>query len=749
MQAIVSIFKNVKEVHDPVYMELDEYLAKTRDGGKDSWEDIVTECRLITEENERNEFKRTMPTTCLSGEFSTRRDDGLLKHNGFIAIDLDHVEHINIVKAKLKEDKHVYSVFLSTSGLGLRVLFLVEEKKHREAFLGISQYLWEVYGVTADPNGISISKPFVVSFDPDLYICFTDVPIFKKYVKETVIKPIANFVFVATDFDIVFKQVIGRNINLCEEYQDWLKIGFALAEQFGEDGRSYFHELSKMSAKYNQKTTDIQYKACLRAKGQSKANISTFYYLAKLNGIKINTRQTQLIVRYGVNGRKAGLSREAVAKNLKKYENIEGAEQIIEQLYENEDDNYSEEESILHQLELYIQNSYNLKMNEVTGYLEENGVALSPSEMNSIFISAKKMIPKLDYQLMIRLLKSNFIESYNPFYKFWESDGIPVILPATPEAEKKHESPLIDLLSKTIINDDPAYTLYFLRKWIVGTVSAAHKVHCPIMFELLGAQGTGKTEWFRRLPPKELLQYYAESKLDKEKDDELLMTENLWCIDDELGGKTRSDNLKIKNISSKQWFSLRRPYGDHNEKILRLSVLGGSSNLLDVLQDSTGNRRVVPVYVTDIDKELLNSIDKTELWKEAYRLYKEGFDWRINHRDISYLNQDKEKYEMVVKERELLCKYFEDGDERVTTSEILVELEILTKQKLSLNTLGRELNRMEFQRKTTRDKKDGDVMIDNSKTIKKWCVKRINRNNDMTFKNTDEEGFNTIEGAGF
>jgi hypothetical protein len=725
----VSIFKNVENVQNPLNMELQEYLEHTRDG---FWEDITTKCRLL-KGDERKAFKKTMPTTTLSGEFTYRADNGLVSHSGIIAIDLDHVQDLPAVKRVLENDKYVLSVFMSTSGDGLRVLFKIDPKKHQEAFRGISTYLYEQYGLIADPNGVNVSKPYIVSFDPYLYINmdWNKVSTFKRYPKETPIKRMTDFVHTAGDFEKIMKQITGRCVNICEEYQDWLKVGFAICEQFGEAGRGYFHDVSRFSPKYRAVTTDKQYDACMKARGTTKVNISTFYYLAKIHNISIVSEQTRTIVRTTKNGKKAGLKKEQIVENLKKFSNITNADTVVDKIFEEQDDNEfsTDEESILYQLELFISNNYSLKMNEVTGYLEQNEHQLSPSDLNSIFIAAKKLIPKLDYNLMIRLLKSDFIETYNPFFKFFGSDGIPVMLPAIPLNDQPDpNSPLIDLLASCIKNEKPAFTLFFLRKWLVSVVSAAHKVHSPLLLCLLGSQNTGKTEFFRRLLPKELSTYYAESKLDKEKDDELLMTENLIIMDDELGGKSKQDALKLKNITSKQYFSLRRPYGDHNEKILRLAVLCGTSNYNEILSDPTGNRRIIPIEVIDIDKELYNSIDKRDLFMEAFRLYKEGFDWRIGAKDVAYLNTDSVKYEQVVKERELIDKYFKPGDDvRLSSTEILVEIEILTHQRLNLSIIGREMERLKFDRKTTRV---------GGATPKKWCVIRTNRDQAAAFNNT-------------
>lgn len=717
---IVSIFKTVADVENPSYEDFIKYLELTRDG---EWQDLVIKCRTIKDKAERDAFKRTMPTTTLSGKFKYRKDDKLMEHSGYLNIDLDDLDNLNQVKRALEKDKYVVSCFQSTSGTGLRVIFKVDEGKHRESFLGITQYLYERYDQISDPNGISPSKPYVVSFDPGLYLNpdIDEVPVWNKFVKEKVFKRKDDFVHNAGDFEMILKQITGRGVNICESYQDWLKVGMAIASQFGEAGRQYFHDVSVQSLKYVFKKADKQYDYCLKAHGTKQANISSFYFLAKEAGVNIASEQTRTIIRATKNGKRAGLSKDKIIEGLKTTHNITNADNLVEGVFENDVIQEGEEDSILTQLEMFISDNYNLRMNDVTGFLEQNKIILSQSDLNTVFISAKKLIPKLDYQLMMRLLKSDFIEKYNPFFEFFGSDGTPTMLPAIPvDRQPGIETPLIEQISRSIVNDNPAYTLYFTRKWIVSIISAMHKVHSPLVHCLLGAQLTGKTEFYRRLLPPELNPYYAESKLDKGKDDEILMTQYILIMDDELGGKSKQDAQKLKNITSVQYYYLRRPYADHNEKILRLAVLCGTSNYLTVMNDPTGNRRIIPIEVTDINKDLYNSVDKKQLFMEAYNLYRAGFDWRINRSDMEFLNQDKHKYEMVIKERELIDKYFMPGElDWLSTTEILVEIEILTRQKLNINVIGRELKELGFIQKTIRENR--------YLTPKKWGVVRLNR----------------------
>jgi predicted P-loop ATPase len=729
----ISIFENISKVSNPDSAELLDYLADTKDG---RWQDLVSAVRVEKEKTKRDELKRKMPTTTLSGLFSYRSDSKILEHSGYINMDIDEIEgDINEIKDKFMADPSVFSVFLSTSGNGLRVMFKIVPKEHKRSFYGISEYISKVYGLVCDPGSLSISKPFVVSFDPDLFIN-EKASVWTRYPRETVLKKEITFVHTPTDFKEVFNNIVNRGVNICEEYADWLKLGFCLAEQFGEEGREYFHRLSMCSSKYKHERTEKQFTYCLKSKG-SGVNISTFYYLAKANGINIVSEKTKLIIKTVINGRKAGLKVDGILKNLKDNHGIQDADEVVNKTFDDDSIKLdAEDDNVVDQFEMYIATNFNLRKNEITGYFEEGRIRKSQDDLNTIFKDAKKKIQKIDYTLMMRILNSDFIPKYNPFYDFLGSDGVAVELPpmTDPENNSKFESPLIDELASCLVNDSPIYTKYFFRKWIVGIVSSMHKRKSPLFLALLGPQGTGKTHFLRNLLPKELQDYFVQTKLDKGKDSEFELCENIIAFDDEMYGKTQKESVLFNALIDQQWFSLRRPYGTHNEKTLAYAVWCGTSNYYDVIKDPTGNRRIIPIDVQDINKEKYNSINKADLFLEAFKIYKMGFDWRvISKEDKEFLNQDLVKYEMSNFERELIEKYFQPAEVenlavRLSTTEIKIELERFTRQNLNLKVLGQELNKKD---------KDGNARYiqkstrQGPNTVKKWLVDRINRGDDL------------------
>ena len=77
----------------------------------------------------------------------------------------------------------------------------------------------------------------------------------------------------------------AERIDITNQYQNWFKIGCALAYEFGENGRHWFHMISRMYKNYNEGDCDIQYSRCLKYKKDDVAKIGTFFYLCKCYGV--------------------------------------------------------------------------------------------------------------------------------------------------------------------------------------------------------------------------------------------------------------------------------------------------------------------------------------------------------------------------------------------------------------------------------------------------------------------------------
>jgi predicted P-loop ATPase len=167
-------------------------------------------------------------------------------------------------------------------------------------------------------------------------------------------------------------------------------------------------------------------------------------------------------------------------------------------------------------------------------------------------------------------------------------------------------------------------------------------------------------------------------------------------MDDEFGGKSKQDEKRFKDLASKNKFSVRMPYQRYFEDIKRLAVLCGTSNEEHVLNDLTGNRRIIPIQINSIDEKIYSEVDKDELFIELYYLFKENpKGWFLNKEDIERLNEVSLNAQQVAPELELPLKYYEKSDEHdysskfVSSSEIRSTIEQrsgirISQQKLSI-----------------------------------------------------------------
>jgi predicted P-loop ATPase len=691
MAVNISYYKNANDTKSTGTIALDLFLEGIKNG---RWQDIVLPIRAISDKALRSEKKKLAPTVTIAGTFSERKDDKLEKHSGFISIDVDNIENINDVKALLRTDKYVYASFVSISGRGLCLLFKIKGTKHREAFAGISEYLYNKYNIIVDPTSVNVSRPRFVSYDPDLYINqFAEL--FEKYPEKKAPRKIDNVVFLDEDFKNILNQITANRINLCENYHEWLRIGFAISHQFNENGREYFHLVSQYSTKYDADKCDKQYDSMLKASGSNQVRINTFYYYAKQAGIEIYSPSSKKIIQAAKQGKSAGLSAATISNNLKKFEDITVLPETIEKISSSSNTPNDQLDEVS-QMEMYLRSNYNLKKNVITMLIENNGEPLLEEDLNTMYLESVKVMPKAKDSIFNKLIQSNFITKYNPLLDFISQN---LNITTTGNISK---------ICSSIQTQDKTYAEYFLTKWLVSIIATIHGQHSPLMLIFQGPQNAGKTWFERNIFPEPLQNYIGEvSPGMKDVDFYLLMCQKLIIIDDECGGKSKKDDLHQKALLDKARFDVRKPYGKGNVTVQRLAMMCGNTNEKDILTDLTGNRRYLIIDFQSYDWEIFNSVDKTDLLMECYHLYKSGYNFRLTKDDIEYLNKYDHKYTTPSSARELIQKYFSPTTEQkgtpLTATDIVVYIESETKLRLTSVAVGRELTSLGYNQ--NRDEK--------------------------------------------
>ena len=86
--------------------------------------------------------------------------------------------------------------------------------------------------------------------------------------------------------ELLIAQLQATHTDITSGYTDWLKVGFAIASEFGEAGRRYFHDISALYTGYDATECDKKYDECLKS-DNGRTNISTLFYLAEQQGVKL------------------------------------------------------------------------------------------------------------------------------------------------------------------------------------------------------------------------------------------------------------------------------------------------------------------------------------------------------------------------------------------------------------------------------------------------------------------------------
>ena len=99
----------------------------------------------------------------------------------------------------------------------------------------------------------------------------------------------------------VCDELMLRGANIAESYDDYLRLGFSLAEGLGSDGHDIYHALCSQSGKYRQDECEQKWQECL-SKKNGKISIATFYKMAQDAGVDLkevfNRHSSALSVKY-------------------------------------------------------------------------------------------------------------------------------------------------------------------------------------------------------------------------------------------------------------------------------------------------------------------------------------------------------------------------------------------------------------------------------------------------------------------
>lgn len=95
----------------------------------------------------------------------------------------------------------------------------------------------------------------------------------------------------------VANRIVEMNIDITKGYDNWRNIAFGISLELGEEGRSIFHDISRLNAGYKYEECDKLYSNCIKrlhdTTDHSGITIGSFFSYAKKAGIDIKVAPSQ------------------------------------------------------------------------------------------------------------------------------------------------------------------------------------------------------------------------------------------------------------------------------------------------------------------------------------------------------------------------------------------------------------------------------------------------------------------------
>ena len=579
-----------------------------------------------------------------------RRTEFLQEYTRIIILDLDKLgDKINELKQKAVSCKYTYCCFISPSGQGLKILVRTDSSmsKHKEAFMKIQNYYEELLNIKIDPSGKDISRLCFFSYDEDLYL--------NEKSETFKIKVSMN---IENDIEKLISIIEEKRIDITNDYDTWLKIGFSIESEFGESGRSYYHSVSQYSENYNYEKCNEQYNKCVK-NNSSGITIKTLFHYAKQQGITLRSNENK-------NNTNDQDSKKVTSNKF-----------VI--------------------TEEYLNQRYDVRYNVISNkfeYRDKGEVKFREMNENNMFIQLQKDNINISLNHLIALLKSDFVKEYDVFRDYFESlpnwDG---------------ETDYIGKLASYLQSQDSKRLSHHFKKWLVRAVrnSIDQNYFNKQCFVLVSTkQNSGKSTFCRFLCPPELENYIVES-IGTDKDSHIAITENFLINLDELSQAEKAEINAFKSMFSKDKVKARLTYDKRPSVHARRANFMGSTDRWEFLTDENGSVRWLCFEIDSIDWNYKKDIEIDDVWAQAYHLLtntKYFYDLTIEEiKENDYMNK---KYQVGSPERDLIQRYFKPGSVRdgifMTSTEILEYIAEFTSIKMSPVQIGKELRFLGFER---------------------------------------------------
>tara|TARA_R100000935_G_scaffold29640_3_gene49995 strand:- start:2536 stop:4698 length:2163 start_codon:yes stop_codon:yes gene_type:complete len=296
-------------------------------------------------------------------------------------------------------------------------------------------------------------------------------------------------------------------------------------------------------------------------------------------------------------------------------------------------------------------------------------------------------------------------EEYNPVVEWIDSepwDG---------------ESRLQTFLDSLMTHESNQLKEMLMKKWLVSCVAAAYEeqgVELEGILVLQGAQGLGKTLWFKRLCDYDRGWLLEGATLNPSDKDSVKRAVSHWIV--ELGEIEstfkKSDIDQLKAFVTAKTDELRLPYDRAFTTYQRRTAFYASVNAREFLTDTSGNRRFWVLAVKDINVN--HGVKMQQLWAEVKEtLYVKGQkNWFLSPDERAMLHESNEIYRTQSSVEDLLLEHVDfdsDFTKPVQMTKLLRDLGIKAPRMPDFKEANRVLHERGIEARRTNGKKVYDI----------------------------------------
>ena len=647
---LVTFFKNFNE--QQANKQLDDTLKAIGSGVWKQQIEKLRECLTKGNQDGFERLKKSLPAFTPSGLFAGgRKLEYLKEYSGFVILDIDKLSNdkLSDVKQKAIKSTLCYACFISPSGTGLKILVPVNADKasHKETFIQLQNHFEKLLDVEIDKSGKDVTRLCFVSHDPDIFINFN-----------------------AGTFQIEQTQCFASQNDLQAIYCDAL--------HFTVKKESY-----------------------------TTGNRNNFIFLLANNlnrkGVSLNDALKLILSEYTYNDTEVTTTVKSAYNNKSEHAKTPNNKTTKKETAKPESDKttskrpFNANKFVLAQE--YIKNHFIIRRNIVTQEYEckdINKPDFDSMNENNIFIKMQISGLNLSLNNLIALLKSDFIQEYNPFTEYFKN---------LPVWDTKTD--YISFLASFVKTADRQRFDSHFKKWFVRVIACAlvDGIFNKQAFILVhDKQNSGKSTFCRFLCPPTLNNYIAEN-LSIDKDSRILLCRNLLINLDELSTLSKVEINSLKSLFSKDKINERLPYDRRNSILPRRCSFIGSTNQVEFLNDETGSVRWLCFVIDEIDWDYSSKVNIDMVYAQAYYLFKNGFQYDITALEVKENDEYNRQFLINTPEKELVNKFIEPGTKENhehfwTSTDVLLYITHITENKIKLSpvNIGKALKLCGFER---------------------------------------------------